>query len=43
MDSVVLPTIAGATPPADVAKVVAADAAYLAYSGILFPADAVPD
>ena len=33
----VLPTIAGAAPPADVANVVAADAASLADAGILFP------
>ena len=41
VDSVGLPTIAGATPPADFAKVVAADAASLADTGILFPADPV--
>ena len=41
VDSVMLPTIAGAVPPADVAKVVAADAACLADAGILFPADPV--
>ena len=35
VDSVVLPTMAGAAPPADVANVVAADAAYLADAGIL--------
>ena len=41
VDSVGLPTIAGATPQADFAKVVAADAASLADTGILFPADPV--
>ena len=40
-DSVMLPTIAGAAPSADVAKVVTADAASLANAGILFPADPV--
>ena len=40
-DSVVLPTIAGVAPPADIAKVVAADAASLADTGILFPVDPV--
>ena len=41
VDSVMLPTIAGAAPPADVAKVFAADAASLTDAGILFPADPV--
>ena len=41
VDSVVLPMIAGEAPPADFAKVVAADAASLADAGILFPADLV--
>ena len=41
VDSVVLSMIAGAAPPADVAKVVAADAASLADAGILFPVDPV--
>ena len=36
VNSVVLPTIAGVAPPADVAKVVAADAVSLADDGILF-------
>ena len=36
-----IPTIAGAAPPVDVANVVAADDASLAVAGILFPADPV--
>ena len=39
MCSVVLATIAGAVPPAEVAEVVAVDAISLADAGMLFPAD----
>ena len=38
-DGVMLPTGAGAAPPADFAEVGAADASFLADVGILFPAD----
>ena len=38
-DRVMLPTVAGAAPPADFVEVVAADATSLADAAILFPAD----